>query len=81
MKGFSSGIGWTGIAVALVAGNAPLAMLPAAFLFGYLDAGAKAVMVGADVSQEIVSVVQAAVFLFITARFADRFLAGRKEKR
>lgn len=81
MKGFSSGIGWTGIAVALVAGNAPLAMLPAAFLFGYLDAGAKAVMVGADVTQEIVSVVQAAVFLFITARFADRFLAGRKEKR
>lgn len=81
MKGFSAGIGWTGVAVALVAGNAPLAMLPSAFLFGYLDAGAKAVMVGADVTQEIVSVVEAAVFLFITARFADRFLEGRKEKR
>lgn len=80
MKGFSAGTGWSGIAVALVAGNAPLAVLPSALLFAYLDAGAKAVMVGTDVTQEIVSVVQAAVFLFVTARFADRFLAGRKPK-
>jgi simple sugar transport system permease protein len=81
MKGFSAGLGWTGIAVALVAGNAPLGILPAALLFGYLDAGAKAVMVGADVTQEIVSVIQAAVFFLVTARFAESLLARRKAGR
>jgi ABC-type uncharacterized transport system permease subunit len=68
MKGFSSGIGWSGMAVALIAGNAPLAVLPAALLFAYLEAGGKAVMVGADVSSEIVSVVQSVVFFLVTAR-------------
>lgn len=80
MKGFSAGTGWTGIAVALVAGNAPLAIFPAALLFGYLDAGAKAVMVGADVTQEIVSVIQAVVFFLVTARFADGLLLKRSRR-
>lgn len=80
MKGFSAGLGWTGLAVALVAGNAPLAVVPAAFLFAYLDSGSKAVMVGADVTQDIVSIVEAAVFFLVTARFADSIL-GRFRKR
>ena len=68
MKGFSAGVGWSGIAVALIAGNAPLAMIPSALLFAYLEAGAKAVMVGADVTSEIVAIVQSVVFFLVTAR-------------
>lgn len=80
MKGFSSGLGWTGLAVALVAGNAPLAVVPAAFLFAYLDSGSKAVMVGADVTQDIVSIVEAAVFFLVTARFAEPLLERLRPK-
>jgi ABC-type uncharacterized transport system permease subunit len=68
MKGFSSGLGWSGIAVALIAGSSPLAAIPAALFFAYLEAGAKAVMVGADVTSEIVSVIQSVVFFLVTAR-------------
>jgi ABC-type uncharacterized transport system permease subunit len=79
MKGFSSGVGWGGIAVALIAGNAPWAAIPAALLFAYLDAGAKAVMVGADLTSEIVAVVQAVVFFLVTAKALEApFLRRRR---
>ena len=81
MKGFSSGIGWSGIAVALIASNNPIAVLPAALFFAYLDAGAKAVMVGADVTSEIVSVVQAVVFFLVTARALDGLFIGRGKRK
>jgi riboflavin transport system permease protein len=80
MKGFSAGIGWSGLAVALVAGNNPLAVLPAALFFAYVDAGAKAVMVGADVSSEIVGVVQSVVFFLVTARAFDELFLRRGRK-
>jgi len=67
LRGFSSGVGWSAIAVALIARNNPLALLPAAAFYAYLDAGSKSVMMGAGASQEIVGSIQAVIFLFITA--------------
>ncbi len=72
MKGFSGGIGWSAISVALIARNNPIAVIPSAFFLAYLDAGAKGVMIGSNVSSEIVSVVQAVIFFLITANFALR---------
>lgn len=72
MKGFSAGVGWSAISVALIARNNPLAVIPSAFFLAYLDAGAKGVMIGSNVSSEIVSVVQAVIFFLITAKFAGR---------
>ncbi len=80
MKGFTSGIGWSGIAVALVAGNSPSAILPSALLFAYLDTGAKAVMIGSDVTGDIVSVIQATVFFLVTARAADGLFGTRASR-
>lgn len=72
MKGFSSGVGWSAISVALIAHNDPLAVIPSAFFLAYLDAGAKGVMLGSNVSSEIVSVVQSVIFFLITAKFAGK---------
>ena len=79
MKGFSAGVGWSAISVALIAHNDPLAVIPAAFFLAYLDAGAKGVMIGSNVSSEIISVVQAVIFFLITATFAGKRKA-RKPK-
>ena len=79
MKGFSAGVGWSSISVALIAHNDPLAVIPAAFFLAYLDAGAKGVMIGSNVSSEIISVVQAVIFFLITAAFAGKRKA-RKAK-
>ena len=43
VKEFSYGMGWNGIAVALIAKNNPLGVLPAAVFFAYLDAGIRQV--------------------------------------
>lgn len=67
MRGFSAGVGWSAIAVSLIARNDPLALIPAAAFYAYLESGSKSVMMGSDVSSEIVAVVQAVIFLLVTA--------------
>ena len=62
IKGFTSGIGWSAIAVSLLAGNNPYAVVPAALFLGYLKAGASAAMQYSDVTIEISIVAQAVVY-------------------
>ncbi len=67
IKGFATGMGWNGIAVALIARNNPLGVIPAALLFAYLDAGARSATLASDVTYEIVAVVQSVIFYLVTA--------------
>jgi ABC-type uncharacterized transport system permease subunit len=80
VKEFSYGMGWNGIAVALIARNNPLGVLPAAVFFAYLNAGANAAMLHADLTFEIAAVVQSVVFYLITAQAIYGFL-GRGARR
>jgi len=68
VQGFTSGIGWDGIAVALVARNHPLFTLPAAMLFAFIETGARNATVMADFSSELGSIVRATVLFLITIR-------------
>ncbi len=72
LRGFSAGVGWSAIAVALIARNKPLALIPAAAFYAYLDAGSKSVMLGSQASSELVGIVQAVIFLFVTATALPR---------
>ena len=75
IKGFSAGMGWNGIAVALIARNHPLGVLPAAFFFAYLEAGARAAMLQADVTFELAAIAQATIFYLITAQALTHYLS------
>ena len=79
-KGFSGGMGWNGIAVALIARNHPIAVIPAALFFAYIEAGAKSAMINSDVTMEIAAVVQAVVFYLITAKVIQDLAARRRVK-
>ncbi len=79
LKGFSGGMGWNGIAVALIAVNNPIAVIPAAIFFAYLEAGAKAAMIHSDVTFEIAAVVQSIIFYLITAQAIYGFIKYRKQ--
>ncbi|MDC7124472.1 MAG: ABC transporter permease [Spirochaetales bacterium] len=68
IKGFSNGVGWNGIAVALIARNNPAAVVPAALFFAFIEAGANSAMINADVTIEIASIVKAVIFFLITSR-------------
>jgi len=69
-QGFSGGLGWNAIALALIAGNEPLLLLPAVFVFGLARAGADAAMLQAGFGFETAAFIQAAVLLL--AAFGSR---------
>lgn len=68
IQGFSFGLGWNGIAVALIGRNHPAGVVGAALLYAYLEAGAKAAVMHSHVSLEIAALVQAIIFYLITAQ-------------
>jgi ABC-type uncharacterized transport system permease subunit len=70
----STGVAFDAIAVALLAGSNPFAVLPAALLFGALKSGAGFMQLQTQVSSDLISVVQAAVIVFVAAPLLVRWL-------
>ena len=68
VQGGTFGLGWNGIAVALIAENRPLAVIPAALAFSYLGTATQTAMLNTGFSFEISAIVQATVFLLITVK-------------
>ncbi|PID36694.1 MAG: ABC transporter permease [Rhodobacterales bacterium] len=65
--GFSAGIGFDAIAVALLGRSHPLGILFAGILFGGLEAGGRQMQVDAGVSIDLISIIQALIIVFIAA--------------
>ena len=66
--GFSSGYGFVGIAVALVARGNLLAILPSAFLFGVLQKGAASLDLETDkVTRDLSYLIQGLIILGVSA--------------
>ncbi|TMD67845.1 MAG: ABC transporter permease, partial [Chloroflexi bacterium] len=76
----AAGYGFDAIAVALLARSNPLAVLPAAFLFGALRNGASFMQLETQVSADLVSVVQAMVIIFVAAPVIVRWLFRLREE-
>jgi simple sugar transport system permease protein len=78
---FSAGFGFTGIAVALLAKNHPIGVIPAAILFGALSSGAGSMQLNADVPQDVIFIIQGLIILFVAAEGLARWLlrGGRRE--
>ena len=58
-------LGFDGIAVSVLAGNSPLGVGAAAFLFGLLDSGTGAVQSGTSVPPDLVGIISGLVVLFV----------------
>jgi simple sugar transport system permease protein len=67
ISNMTSGLGFEGINIAILAGNNPLGVPIAGLLYGYLRAGADVMERSSDVSRELVYVIQAMVLLLVTA--------------
>lgn len=65
--GFFAGVGFDSIAIALLAKTNPFAMIPAAFLWGGLLNGAGLMQIRADISIDLVKIIQALIIMFIAA--------------
>lgn len=77
---FSSGYGFDGIAIALVARNDPFGIIAASFLFGAMRNGADLMELRSGVSKHIISLIQALVLLFVAAPAMIRWLYRIKEE-
>lgn len=65
--GFSAGIGFDAIAVALLGRSHPVGVLIAGLLFGALEAGGRQMQVDAGVSVDLIGIIQALIIVFIAA--------------
>jgi simple sugar transport system permease protein len=68
--GFPGGLGWNAVAVALIAGNNPPALLPAALVYGWLETGSSSALLGAGLNFETSFFIQALVLFLATIRFS-----------
>ena len=70
------GYGWTGITIAILAGNNPYYVPLAAFFMAYLQKGCDMMATYANVPMQLISIVQAVIFLFFAA---EQFLSKYKQ--
>jgi simple sugar transport system permease protein len=69
-QGFPGGLGWNAIAVALIARNRPLALIPTALALGCLKAGSDSALLSRGLSFETSAFIQALVLILATIRFS-----------
>ncbi len=80
LQDISGGLGFTAIAVALLAGNQPAATLLSGFVLAALQVGANSMQIRAGVPLEVVNIIQGLVILFVVGReFLDRRMLARRQ--
>lgn len=79
---FPRNFGFTGIAVALMANNNPLGIVPAALLFGLLNRGAEGVQTFLSIPMELVVVFQGIIIISVavTMQYVDRLIRERERR-
>jgi simple sugar transport system permease protein len=70
IKGMTGGVGWNGLAVALIAGTDGVGALPAALFFSWLDSGSRNAAMLADLSPDAGAVLEAIALFLITAKIS-----------
>jgi len=71
------GYGWTGITIAILAGNNPYMVPLAAFFMAYLSKGCDLMATYAKVPAQLIDIVQGVIFLFFAA---EQFLSGYRQR-
>lgn len=79
-KGGFTGVGFDGIAVALLGANGPVGILLAACLFGFLKVGALNMPLEAGVPNEMVDIIIALIVFFVASSYMIRLFLDRLSK-
>ena len=74
VAGFFSGVGFDAIAVALLARTNPRNMIVAGLLWGGLITGAGLMQINANISIDLVRIIQALIIMFIAADVIIRYV-------
>jgi simple sugar transport system permease protein len=77
--GFNVGLGFEGIAIALLARTHPIGVIPAALAVGTMKAGASQMQFDAGVAPEITDVIIALMLFFVAADMIVRWILRRRK--
>jgi simple sugar transport system permease protein len=67
IKEFSAGLGWNGLAAALIARFYPPALIPASIFLAWIGSGARIAMQNSDITYEVALIVQSVIFFLATS--------------
>lgn len=81
VKGGFTGVGFDGIAVALLGGNTAIGVVLAAILFGSLKVGALNMPLEAGVPNELVDIIIALIIIFVASGYIIRWFIDRVSKK
>ncbi|MDQ0270163.1 ABC transporter permease [Cytobacillus purgationiresistens] len=81
IKGGFTGVGFDGIAVALLGANSPIGIVLAAILFGSLKVGALNMPLQAGVPNELVDIIIALIVFFVASSYLIRLIIKRFSKK
>ncbi|EDL63980.1 ABC transporter permease [Bacillus sp. SG-1] len=81
IKGGFTGVGFDGIAVALLGGNAAIGVILAAILFGGLKIGALNMPLEANIPNELVDIIIALIIFFVASSYMIRWVIQRYSKK
>jgi general nucleoside transport system permease protein len=81
IKGGFTGVGFDGIAVALLGGNAAIGVILAALLFGGLKVGALNMPLEANIPNELVDIIIALIIFFVASSYMIRWIIQRMSKK
>jgi ABC-type uncharacterized transport system permease subunit len=80
IAGFSAGLAFTGMTVALLVRNSPVGALLAALLFGMLRSGSATMEIMTDVPRDLIRVLEATIIFFAAIEFGSLLWRRRRER-
>ncbi|MCF7953121.1 MAG: ABC transporter permease [Spirochaetales bacterium] len=70
IQGFTSGLGWDGITVALAAGISPIYTVLSAFLIAFIDSGIEASMAGSSITYDLGLIIKGTILVLVTLKLS-----------
>jgi simple sugar transport system permease protein len=81
VAGFSSGLAFTGMTIALLVHNSPVGAIVASILFGILRNGSSTMEIFTDVPRDLIRVLEATIIFFAAMEFRFSWLRRRRHDR
>ncbi|WP_461256009.1 ABC transporter permease [Treponema sp. R80B11-R83G3] len=80
IKEFSTGLGWSGLTVALIANFSPIAVIPCSLFLAWTETGARIAMQNTGITYEISYIIQAVIFFLSTSLVVKNIFDSKRKK-
>lgn len=81
VAGFSSGLAFSGMTIALLVRNSPFGAILASLLFGVLRSGSATMEIFSDVPRDLITVLEATIIFFAAMEISISFFRRRRHER